>query len=89
MTRRRHTGKFKTEAAKMFIIDGVKVSDLSDQLGVQRAMLYRLKDQFLEEQNSTGSSSAAPMEPREFLAASLGDGVGLCQSGKPTSYTWQ
>ena len=60
MTRRRYTDEFKTEAAKMIIIDGVKVSDLSDQQGVHRTMLNRWKDQFLEEQESTGSSSGAP-----------------------------
>ena len=49
MTRRRYTAEFKKEAARMIIIDGTPVQEVADQLGVGSQMLYRWKQEHLDE----------------------------------------
>ena len=40
MTRRRYTAEFKKEAARMILIDGTPVREVSEQLGVPEGVLY-------------------------------------------------
>ena len=40
MKKRRYTAEFKKEAAKMIIIDGTPVKEISQQLGVPEGVLY-------------------------------------------------
>ena len=64
MARRRYTIEFKKEAARMIIIEGTPVKEVSEQLGVHPGMLYNWKSQFLEElesQSPSGSPSPAAM----------------------------
>jgi transposase len=49
MTRRRYTAEFKKEAARIMIIDGTPVLEVSKQLGVSSQMLYRWKQEHLDE----------------------------------------
>ena len=59
MTRRRYKPEFKKEAARMIIIDGTPVSEVSKLLGVPSGMLYSWKRQYLSELGS-GAPSGAP-----------------------------
>ena len=47
--KRRYTAEFKKEAAKMIIIDGTSVQEVSEQLGVSIGVLYSWKQQHLQE----------------------------------------
>jgi transposase len=49
MKRRRYTAEFKKEAAKMIIIDGIAVKEVSEQLGVPEGVLYSWKQKYLDE----------------------------------------
>ena len=49
MTRRRYTTEFKKEAARMIIIDGTPVQEVADQLDVGSQILYRWKQEHLDE----------------------------------------
>ena len=49
MRRRRYTGEFKKEAARMIIIEGLPVKEVAEQLGVNQNQLYRWKQKYLEE----------------------------------------
>jgi transposase len=69
MTRRRYTAEFKKEAARMIIIDGTPVQEVADQLGVGSQMLYRLKQEHLDELETHSSPSApSPKAMAEELA---------------------
>lgn len=69
MTRRRYTAEFKKEAARMIIIDGTPVQEVSDQLGVGSKMLYRWKQEHLDELETNASPSApSPKAMAEELA---------------------
>ncbi len=43
MKKRRYTAEFKKEAAKMIIIDGTPVKEVSQQPGVPEGVLYSWK----------------------------------------------
>ena len=65
MTRRRYTTEFKKEAVRLIIIEGESVKEVSEQLGINRGMLYNWKSQYLEElegQSPAGSPSPKAME---------------------------
>jgi transposase len=49
MTRRRYTAEFKKEAARMILIDGTPVREISEQLGVPEGVLYTWKSKHLDE----------------------------------------
>ncbi len=49
MKKRRYTAEFKKEAAKMIIIDGTPVKEVSEQLGVPEGVLYSWKQKHLKE----------------------------------------
>ena len=63
MSKRRYTAEFKKEAARMIIIEGMSVKDVSEQLGVAQNLLYRWKQQHLEDlEASKPEGSASPKE---------------------------
>tara|TARA_B100000809_G_scaffold243950_1_gene269416 strand:+ start:28 stop:318 length:291 start_codon:yes stop_codon:yes gene_type:complete len=60
MTRRRYAAEFKKEAARMILIDGTPVREISEQLGVPEGVLYTWKSKHLDEleaSNPNGASS--------------------------------
>jgi len=71
MTRKRYSTEFKREAARMLIIEGVPVTELSEQLEVHRAMLYRWKEQFLAEQECIDASGTTNLKALEQENARL------------------
>ena len=69
MTRRRYTAEFKKEAARMIIIDGTPVQEVADQLGVGSQMLYRWKQEHLDElEIQTNPGAPSPKAMAEELA---------------------
>ena len=69
MTRRRYTAEFKKEAARMIIIDGTPVQEVADQLGVGSQMLYRWKQEHLDElEIHTNPGAPSPKAMAEELA---------------------
>ena len=56
MKQRRYTAEFKKEAAKMIIIDGTSVKEVSEQLGVSTGVLYSWKQHHLEELQAKSES---------------------------------
>ena len=69
MTRRRYTAEFKKEAARMIIIDGTPVSQVAGQLGVGSQMLYRWKQEHLDElEIHTNPGAPSPKAMAEELA---------------------
>ena len=64
MKKRRYTAEFKKEAAKMIIIDGTPVKEVSQQLGVPEGVLYSWKKKHLadlEENAPEGAQSQKAM----------------------------
>ncbi len=53
MRKRRFTAEFKKDAARMMIIEGLAVGEVSEQLGVAPNLLYRWKTEHLEELESS------------------------------------
>ena len=69
MTRRSYTAEFKKEAARMIIIDGTPVQEVADQLGVGSQMLYRWKQEHLDElEIHTNPGAPSPKAMAEELA---------------------
>ena len=69
MTRRRYTAEFKKEAARMIIIDGTPVQEVADQLGVGTQMLYRWKQEHLDDlEVQTNPGAPSPKAMAEELA---------------------
>lgn len=64
MTRQRYNAEFKKEAAKLIIVEGTSVREVSEQLGVPEGVLYRWKQKHLdelEEQAPEGTQSPKAM----------------------------
>ena len=65
MSKTRYSEEFKREAARLIIIDGLSVSDVSKKLGASPAQLYKWRDAHLEalggEAASCGQASAKEM----------------------------
>jgi transposase len=59
MTRRRYTAEFKKETARMIIIDGTPVREVSEQLGVPEGVLYNWKSKHLDELEASKPEGAA------------------------------
>ena len=59
MTRRRYTAEFKKEAARMILIDGTPVREVSEQLGVPEGVLYSWKAKHLDELEGSKPDGAA------------------------------
>ena len=69
MKKRRYTAEFKKEAAKMIIIDGTSVKEVSKQLGVPEGVLYSWKQKHLVEQDRSAPEGAqSPTAMAEELA---------------------
>jgi len=78
MKRRQFTAEFKKEAARMLLIEGQSAKEVSQQLGVAENLLYRWKQQHLDELEASkpaGAQSSKEMavelaEVRKQLAKS-------------------
>lgn len=69
MKKRRYTAEFKKEAAKMIIMDGASVKEVSEQLGVPPGVLYSWKDKHLSElEQSAPEGAQSPRAMAEELA---------------------
>ncbi len=66
MRRRRYTGEFKKEAARMIIIEGLPVKEVAEQLGVNQNQLYRWKHKHLEELEAVNPEGAR--SPKAMVA---------------------
>ena len=58
MKKRRFTPEFKKDAARMLIIEGVSAREVSEQLGVKASLLYRWKNDHLDELESSAPEGA-------------------------------
>ena len=70
MKRRKFTTEFKKEAARMLLIEGQSTKDVSQQLGVGENLLYRWKQEHLDELES--SKSVGAQSPKE-MAVEMAD----------------
>ena len=52
MRKKRYSTEFKREAARLMIIDGVSAPEVAERLGVNISLLYRWKQEHLEEQDA-------------------------------------
>lgn len=69
MRKRRYTAEFKKEAAKMIIIDGATVKEVSEQLGVPDGVLYSWKQKHLADLEQNAAEGAqSPKAMAEELA---------------------
>ena len=66
MKRRRYTAEFKKEASRMLIIEGLSAKEVSEQLGVAENLLYRWKQEHLDELEA--SKPAGAQSPKEMAA---------------------
>jgi transposase len=71
MTKRRYSGEFKKETARLLIMDGLTAGEVSEKLGVNSTMLYRWKSDHMEELEGTKRSAhgASPKEMAEEIAS--------------------
>ena len=53
MRKKRYSIEFKREAARLMIIEGVNASEAAERLGVNVSLLYRWKQEHLEEQDAS------------------------------------
>ena len=58
MRKKRYSAEFKREAARLMIIDGVSASEVAERLGVNISLLYRWKQEQLEEQDASKTSGS-------------------------------
>lgn len=70
MKKRRYTAEFKKEAAKMIIIDGISVKEVSQQLGVPECVLYSWKQKHLTDLEESAPEGA---HSPKAMAAELAD----------------
>ena len=76
MSRQRYSADFKKEAARLIIMDGLSVSEVSERLGVNANLLYRWKQEHLkdlddkhpDEQKSPSEMAAELAQLRKELA---------------------
>lgn len=69
MQKRRCTSEFKKEAVRLMIIDALDTKAVSEQLGVNRTLLYNWKAVHLDElERAAGPESASPKEMAEEIA---------------------
>jgi transposase len=66
MTRQRYNAEFKKEAARLIIIDGLSVSEVSERLGVNANILYRWKQEHLKDLDQKAPD--AQKSPSEMAA---------------------
>ena len=58
MRKKRYSAEFKREAARLMIIDGVSASEVAERLGVNISLLYRWKQEQLEEEDASKTSGS-------------------------------
>ena len=58
MKKRQYTADFKQDAARMIVLEGVPVKELSERLNVSNSQLYRWKSEHIEELESNNPSAA-------------------------------
>lgn len=56
MRKKRYSAEFKREAARLMIIEGVNAAEVAERLGVNISLLYRWKQEHLEEQDAAKRS---------------------------------
>ena len=66
MTKKRYSAEFKMEAARMIIVDGLSVKEVSEQLGVAQNLLYKWKQEHIEELEA--SNPAGARSPKAMAA---------------------
>ena len=79
MTKQRYSAEFKKEAARLIIMDGLSVSEVSARLGVNANILYRWKQEHLKDldqkhvgaEKSPSEMAAEIAQLRADLAKSL------------------
>ena len=59
MRKKRYSAEFKREDARLMIIEGVNVSEAAERLGVNVSLLYRWKQEHLEEQDAAKTDRPA------------------------------
>ena len=64
MSNTRYNAEFKKEAARLIIIDGMSVANVSKKLGVSPAQLYKWRDAHLE--GLEGEAQAGQASPKEM-----------------------
>lgn len=64
MQRQRYNAEFKKEAARLMIMDGLSVAEVSKKLGVEPNLLYRWKREQLEEMEggNKGGGQSSPTQ---------------------------
>lgn len=67
MSRTRYSEEFKREAARLIIIDGMSVAEVSKKLGASPAQLYKWRDAHLESL-SDGAAAPGQASPKEMAA---------------------
>ena len=64
---KRYTIEFKKEAVRYIILEGQSVQEVADRLGLNAALLYRWKSQFLEELGgNVQSKEPNQLSPKEM-----------------------
>lgn len=71
MKRKQYSAEFKSEAARLMIMDGLSASEVSEKLGVNTGLLYRWKrDQLADmDRAGPGATGASPTQ----MAAEIED----------------
>jgi transposase len=67
MSKTRYSEEFKKEAARLIIIDGMSVADVSKKLGASPAQLYKWRDTHLDSL-SDGAAAGGQASPKEMAA---------------------
>lgn len=68
MKKRQYTAEFKKEAARMIIIDGVPVKEVSEQLGVAANILYSWKQKHLDDLAGNSPQGVDPKAMAEEIS---------------------
>ena len=71
MSKKRYSAEFKREAARLMIIDGVSAPEVAERLGVNISLLYRWKQEHLEEED--GVKAGEPGLGAVEMAAEIED----------------
>lgn len=69
MKRRQYNHEFKSEAARMMVMEGESAPEVSQKLGVDTGTLYRWKKEFLSRTGNeqTAVHGLSPMEMAEEI----------------------
>lgn len=67
MKKRRYSAEFKSEAARLMIMEGLSAQEVSERLGVKRVLLYRWKEEQLAAM-APASASGTAANPAQLAA---------------------